>query len=263
MKLGLTGKRALVLGASQGLGRAIAEGLAAEGAELALMSRRATVLEEFRETLKAAGHQQKIIVSAADLTNERSVEEAVAGVLTEFGGIDILVIVSGGPPPGTALKPEAESWRTQFESLVLSPMALAKAVLPGMRERGWGRILTVASSGVVQPIRTLAISNTLRSGFVGWSKTLAGEVAADGVTVNVLLPGRIATARVAQLDQAAATASGLNTEEVAKRSAATIPLGRYGRPEEFAAVAVFLASEQASYVTGTTIRVDGGLIPSV
>ena len=263
MELGILGKRALVLGASQGLGRAIAEGLAAEGAELALMSRRATVLEEVRDSLRAAGRQQKIIIAAADLTDEQSVDTAVAGVLAELGGIDILVIVSGGPPPGTALTPEADSWRKQFESLVLSPMALAKAVLPGMRERRWGRILTVASSGVVQPIRTLAMSNTLRSGFVGWSKTLAGEVAADGVTVNVLLPGRVATARVAQLDQAAAAASNASVEDVAKRSAATIPVGRYGRPEEFAAVAVFLASEQASYVTGATIRVDGGLIPSV
>ncbi len=260
MELGLAGKRALVLGASQGLGRAIAEGLAAEGVALALMARRGGVLQTVQESIRKAGHMSRIMIAPADLADEASVLRAAETVLSAFGGIDILVNVSGGPPPGTALVPDSDRWREQFQSMVLSPMALTKAVLPGMRERGWGRILTVASSGVVQPIRQLAISNTLRSGLLSWSKTLASEVASDGVTVNVLLPGRIATDRVAQLDQAAAAAAGDNVEAVAARSAAAIPIGRYGRPEEFAAMAVFLASARASYVTGSAIRIDGGLI---
>lgn len=170
---------------------------------------------------------------------------------------------TGGPAPSLAADTPTETWRREFEAMVASVIAITGAVLPSMRGRGWGRVITSASSGVVTPIPNLAVSNTLRSALVGWSKRLAREVARDGVTVNVVAPGRIVTARVRALDEARAAREGRTAEDVAGRSAADIPIGRYGRPEEYGSVVAFLASVQASYVTGSLIRVDGGLIPSI
>jgi 3-oxoacyl-[acyl-carrier protein] reductase len=180
-----------------------------------------------------------------------------------MGGIDILVANTGGPPARTALNVKPEEWLPQFEAMVLPVFALAGLVLPGMRERGWGRILTIASSGVVQPIPNLVMSNALRSAIVGWSKTLANEVAKDGITVNLILPGRIHTDRVDELDAANAKAQGKTVDDIAVAARAAIPAGRYGRVEEFADTVCFLASEKASYITGSSIRVDGGAVRTI
>lgn len=260
MDLGLKGKRALVLGASRGLGRGIARALAAEGCHLLVAARNGERLAQVAAQLRTQG--VTVEEQTVDLGDRASVG-ALIDTAKRGGGVDILVGISGGPPPSGALGIPDEAWHQYFDSIVFGLAKLTEAMVEGMRARKWGRVLTVASSGVVQPIPTLGLANSLRAGLVAWSKTLAGEVAADGVTVNVLLPGRIATERVGELDEAAARRQGIDIEKVRSNSAATIPAGRYGTVEEFAAVAAFLASEKASYVTGSLMRVDGGLIRSI
>jgi 3-oxoacyl-[acyl-carrier protein] reductase len=262
MDLGLKGKRALVMGGGRGIGRGIADALAAEGASVAIVSRNQPALDEAAAAIEKRTGSRALPV-AADLADRATLERAFQKIRETLGGVDILVNNTGGPPPSGVAGLEAGLWRQQFEMMVLSIIGLTDMALSGMRERRWGRVLTVASSGVVQPIPTIGMSNTLRSALVGWSKTLAGEVARSGITVNMLLPGRIATERVAQLDGKAAEKEGKPVEEIAARSAAEIPVGRYGTIEEFGAVAAFLASEKASYVTGSMIRIDGGAIRSV
>ncbi len=257
MNIDLTGKRALVLGASGGLGGAIARGLGQAGARVAVSSRSAGKLDEQFPDHAA---YPKIVV---DLTTREAGRAVAERALAALGGVDILVNNSGGPPPTTALTATAEQWQAQFDAMVMSLVSLTGLVVPGMRQRGWGRIITVASSGIVAPIPNLALSNALRSALLGWSKTLASEVAGDGVTVNMILPGRIATARVAALDKATSERTGKSMDEVEKAALATIPAGRYGEPDEFGAAAVFLASPQAAYITGTTLRVDGGALKNV
>lgn len=257
MRIDLTGKRALVLGASGGLGRAIAAGLAAAGARVAVSGRSA---ERLAAAFPDEAANPKLV---ADLAAPGVGRDLAARAIDALGGVDILVNNSGGPPPTTALGATDAQWRAQFDAMVMSLVDLTGALVPGMRERRWGRVVTVASSGVVAPIPNLALSNALRAALLGWSKTLAAEVAADGVTVNMVLPGRIATSRVEALDRANAERTGRSPEEVERAALATIPAARYGTPEEFAAAAVFLASQQASYVTGTTIRVDGGALRNV
>lgn len=251
MELGLKDKRALVLGASGGLGGAVAHALAAEGARVFGTSRK-----------QPGDASAKIEWMRLDLSDRASVD-ALCDLLLVDGGVDILVNNSGGPPPSEAKDTRYEDWTTQFATMAASLFHLTSRLLPPMLERGWGRVITLASSGVEQPLPRLAISNGVRSAALGWSKTLASEVAGQGVTVNMVLPGRIRTERVHQLDQAAATRQGIAIEEVEKASCATIPVGRYGRPEEFGSVVAFLAGEPASYITGSAIRVDGGLIRSV
>lgn len=255
MRIDLGGKTALVLGASGGLGSAIARGLADAGATVAVSGRSA-------DKLRAAVPQARHVV-VADLMAKDVGTTLADHALAALGQVDILVNNSGGPPPTSALGTTPDVWAQQFDAMVMSLVTLTARLVPGMRERHWGRIITVASSGVVAPIPNLAVSNTLRAALLGWSKTLAAEVAADGVTVNLVLPGRIATTRVEALDKAAAQRTGKTVEEVEKAALATIPAGRYGTPDEFAAAAVFLASPQASYITGTTIRVDGGALRNV
>src|SRR5208282_2656355 len=199
----------------------------------------------------------------ADLGDWPSVENAVQSARQQIGSIDILLNNSGGPPPSGALGVKPEVWEAQFRAMVLALFRITEMVLTEMRERKWGRILNVASFSVVEPIPHLGISNSLRGAVAGWAKTLAGEVARDGVTVNTLLPGTIATDRLIQLNRAAAERSGISPEEAVKRAGAAVPVGRLGTVEEFGAVAAFLASPLASYVTGSMIRIDGGLVRSI
>jgi 3-oxoacyl-[acyl-carrier protein] reductase len=191
------------------------------------------------------------------------IDANIARIESELGPVDILINNTGGPPPTTAAGQDPALWAKQFQAMVVSVIAITDRVLPGMKARGWGRILTSTSSGIIAPIPNLALSNALRMSLVGWSKTLAHEVAKDGITANIVVPGRIATARVATLDNARAKREGRSVEEVAAESAATIPVGRYGKPEEYADVVVFLASTRATYITGAVIRVDGGMTTSI
>lgn len=255
MDLSLEGRSAVVTGASRGLGKAVALALAAEGAGVTAVARN---IERLRE-VAAAAPPGSILPRACDL--------AAAGAVERLGdalaAADILVINSGGPPPGTAADTSDAAWLESFESLFLSAVRLTRLALPGMRKRRFGRILVVVSSGVIAPIPQLARSNAIRLAVVGWAKTLASEVASEGVTVNCLAPGRIATDRVAELDHARASREKIDLEDVERQSRAAIPAGRYGDPAEFAAVAAFLAGALSSYVTGSVIRIDGGMIRSL
>lgn len=261
MDLELSNRTALVLGASGGLGRAIAESLAAEGANVILGGRSAERLEPVRAALAASSSGQ-ISTLVADLANPDAVEQAIVEIQSGDKP-DILVLNGGGPAPGAMASLDADSLLPQFRAMVEAPIRIATALLPHMREQNFGRILVLLSSGVVQPIPNLGLSNTLRLSLVGWAKTLAAEVAADGVTVNGLIPGRIHTDRVDQLDAAAAKRTGKTADDVAAASRATIPMGRYGAPREFADAACFLCSGRAGYITGTSLRVDGGLLRNI
>jgi 3-oxoacyl-[acyl-carrier protein] reductase len=261
MDFGLEGKTALVLAGGGGLGRAIAKSLATEGANVAVAGIGSTSIDGTVADLKAIGG--KCIGLIWDLADLSVINANISKVESELGAIDILVNNTGGPPPATATGQDSTLWAAQFQSMVLSIIAITDRVLPGMKSRGWGRILTSTSSGVTSPIPNLAISNALRLSLVGWSKTLAGEVGKDGITANIVVPGRIATSRVAALDNAKAKREGRSAEEVAAESQRAIPLGRYGKPEEYADVVAFLGSERAAYITGSVIRVDGGMIASI
>jgi 3-oxoacyl-[acyl-carrier protein] reductase len=248
MDLGIDGRVALVTGASKGIGRAIAAELAAEGARVAVSSRS-------RERIEAAA----AAIGAAPFVHDTHDLEAVPALLesveAELGPIDILVSNSGGPPPGEPLGFTREQWEAAYRELVLAPVELIQAVLPGMRERGFGRIVSVGSTSVREPIPYLMLSNAHRSGLLAALKTIARQVAADGVTVNSVLPGRIATDRLAD------NAGSLDAAAAAARE--TVPAARLGTVEEMAAAAAFLCSARASYVTGTAMLVDGGLTQSI
>ena len=263
MDLHLTGRRALVCGGSSGLGRAVAEALAAEGAHVALLSRDADKLQAVADGINATATGRAVVV-AADLADHDALLAAVDTAESLLGGpIEILLNNTGGPPPSGVAGLDPELWRSQFESMVLSVFRLTDRVLPAMRAAGWGRILNVASSTVIEPVAILGVSNTLRAGVAAWAKTLASEVAADGVTVNTLLPGRIDTPRIQKLDQARAEQTGVSPAEAQAKSVESIPVGRLGDPAEFGAVAAFLASPKAAYVTGSLIRIDGGAIRAI
>ena len=262
MNLGLENKNALVLASSRGLGYGIAQVLVREGANVILTGRSEDMLTTGAERLSAMGPGTAIPL-ISDLSKQDSAQSIYDGSLDRLGGVDILVNNTGGPPPGVITSVKSESWIAQFEMMVLRIMEITNLCLPAMRAAGDGRILTLGSSGIVQPIPNLGMSNTLRSALVGWTKTLSSEVAGDGITVNMLIPGRIHTERVDELDAAAAKRQDKTVEAIAVASRNTIPAGRYGRVEEFASVAAFLVSDKASYVTGSIVRCDGGLIRSV
>ncbi|MDI7861231.1 SDR family oxidoreductase [Rhizobiaceae bacterium n13] len=262
MDLGIKGKRALVLASSRGLGHGIAVALAREGADVLMCGRNGEKLAANCDAINKEGKGRAEWVWG-DLGDADFVEAMVTAVDQKLGGIDILVNNTGGPTPGTTEDMTVDKLDTYFQSMVLRVITLTNAFLPAMKEQGWGRILTVASSGVIEPIPNLALSNTLRPALAGWSKTLATEVARFGITSNMLLPGSILTDRLEQLDSAAAKRTGKPIEEIRVQSEKAIPVGRYGRVEEFAATAAFLCSQPASYVTGSMIRCDGGAARSL
>ena len=261
MDLGISGRTALVLGAGGGLGGAIGKALAREGVKVALADIDPAALERTKAAIEAAGGTAMALTW--DLGDLSVIDANVAQIEQRLGPVDILVNNTGGPPPTPASGQSSELWAKHFQSMVLSVIALTDRVLPGMRERKWGRIITSTSSGVVSPIPNLGVSNALRLSLVGWSKTLAREIGRDGVTANVILPGRIATDRIRFLDEQKAKRENRTVEAVSAESTGSIPLGRYGRPEEYGDTVAFLASDRASYLTGSVIRVDGGLIPSI
>ena len=261
MKLGIEGKRALVLGASKGLGAAIAVALANEGVAVIGGARSTQAIAALNDRLEP-GATGTITPIGLDLSDPASVKSFAAAVAAG-GGADIVVNNSGGPAPGEAGSVEPADFSRAFDTMVAPLIAITQSMLPGMRARQWGRIITLTSSGVEAPIPRLAISNAVRQSLVGWSKTLAGEIAADNITANVIVQGRVHTDRVDELDAVAAKRLGKSINEIRAQSLATIPTGRYGRPEELADVVTFLASERASYITGSLIRVDGGMLRSI
>lgn len=253
MDLNIAGRRALVLGSNRGMGLAIARALAAEGVLVTLSGRDEAVLAQARASISGSRAVPVDLMDTAGLP----------GFAERVGPVDILVNNTGGPAYGGVIGRDVHDWTEAFQSMVLSVVRLTDLMLPAMRESRWGRILTLVSTGAVQPIPVLGISNTLRAGIVAWSKSLSADVAALGITVNVLMPGRIDTERVTLTDEATARREGVPVETVRQRSFAQIPVGRYGRPEEIAAAAAFACSDVASYMTGSVLRVDGGIVRHV
>ena len=259
MDLGLVGRGALVGGGSSGLGRASAEALAAEGCRLVLWSRGGAGLERAAAEIRAryGTDVATIGADAADPSSARIVAEAARAAL---GTVDIVVLNAGGPPPVDPTATEPAAWARAFQLLATTPIELATLLLPELRERGWGRIVAILSSGVRQPIPDLVYSTAGRGALMAWLKTIARTVAADGVTVNGILPGRLATPRIESLDGGRAEKTGRPIDEIRAGHIAAIPAGRYGRPEELGSLVAYLASERASYQTGTFTAVDGGQI---
>jgi len=258
MDLGLKGKVAMVAAASQGLGFAIANTLAAEGALVSIAARK-------RESIDAAAARMggSVLASVADVTQPDSVEAWHRATVERFGGVDLLVTNSGGPAAGAASSFDDAAWQSAFELLLLSVVRTVRVVRPSMEARGGGSILMLTSLSVKNPIANLGLSNVIRASVSALAKTLADEFAAKGIRVNQLVPGRIATERLAYLDEANAKKAGISVEEQRKKSIGTIPMGRYGEPHEFARAAAFLLSDAASYITGATLQVDGGAIRSI
>ncbi|HEU4631275.1 MAG TPA: SDR family oxidoreductase [Gemmatimonadaceae bacterium] len=261
MDLGLRGRSALVAAASRGLGRAVAEELAAEGADLTICARGEAALADAAEALRAAG--ARVTAVTADLTEPADVERVVAAAEAAYGRVDVLVTNTGGPPAGPFEAHSADVWRDAIRQNLESVLNLVRRVLPGMRARRWGRIVNITSMAVKQPVDNLILSNSVRAAVTGFARTLANEVAADGVTVNNVMPGYHRTQRIVELAERNAALQGGTAEGVLARFEQEVPMRRLGEPREFAAVVAFLASERASYVTGTSVQVDGGWVRSL
>ncbi|MBI3653286.1 MAG: SDR family oxidoreductase [Acidobacteria bacterium] len=262
MDLGLQNKVAFVAAASRGLGRAVAEELAQEGASLIVCARGEKELQQACEAI----HQNssaEVFGVAADLSQAAALQRAIEQGLARFGRVDILVTNVGGPPAGRFENLSRENWEEATRLLLSSVLDLTRLLLPGMKERGWGRIVNITSIAAKQPVQNLILSNSLRAAVTGFAKTLAQEVAPYGVTVNNILPGYTRTERVEQLAQAMAEKEGVTPDDIRARWEAEIPMQRLGEVREFAALAAFLVSERASYITGSSIAVDGGWIRSL
>jgi 3-oxoacyl-[acyl-carrier protein] reductase len=259
MDLGLTHKIAMVGGASKGLGYAVARALAAEGALVSIASRDRDAVHHAADTLARETGSQVLAV-AADLSRAEAIDTWHAQTVARFGGVDLLFANTGGPPAGTALAFDDAAWQAAFDLLLMSVVRAVRLVVPSMRARGGGAILVGTSSTVKEPFPNLALSNVMRAGVTALVKTLSGELAADRIRVNTLLPGRIATDRLTYLDAANAKKAGITPEQQRDRALATIPMGRYGDPDEFGRAGAFLLSDAAAYITGAALQVDGGLI---
>ncbi len=256
MDLGIKGRRALVCASSKGLGRGCAQSLAAEGVDLVLNARGAEALKATSDAIRAA-HGVNVIAVAADITTEAGQAE----VLAAAGSIDILVTNAGGPPPGMWTDWDRDDFISAFDANLLTPIALIRALLPGMMERGWGRIVNITSVAVKAPIPVLGLSNTARSGLTGYVAGVSRQVAGNGVTINNLLPGLHDTDRLLTLDKVDAAAQGITEQAARKARTATIPAGRFGTAEEFGAACAWLCSDKAGFVTGQNILLDGGAFP--
>ncbi|MBI1796370.1 MAG: SDR family oxidoreductase [Candidatus Eisenbacteria bacterium] len=258
----LDGKVALVAAASKGLGRAVADAFAADGASLAICARGEPALSAARDQIQRIA-RSPVHAVAGDLATSDGIARIVRSTLDRFGRVDVLVTNAGGPPVGTFETLAWDAWQRAVELTLRSAVELTRAVLPGMRERRWGRVIHITSLAVKQPIDGLMLSTSIRSAVTGFSRVLANEAAADGVTVNTILPGFMNTERVVELNEATAAREGVPVEQIERRVRERIPVRRIGEPRELAALAAFLASEDASYITGQSIAVDGGWIQSL
>lgn len=259
MDLGLKGRRALVMGASKGLGRSIAEALAAEGAALVISGRDQASLDVAAKELVALGAASCVGIPA-DVANGVQMDALADGAAAAMGGVDILVQNHGGPPPGPALEVTEELLTTWFQRIVLSPVRVTNRLLPAMRAQKYGRIINVGSTGMLQPLPNMVLSNTLRASIMGWMKTLSAEVAHEGITCNIVAPGAIRTDRSLETAGSLAKRQGKSVDEVIADRSKTIPAGRYGMPNEYGPLVAFLCSDQAAYITGSILRTDGGMV---
>jgi 3-oxoacyl-[acyl-carrier protein] reductase len=255
MDLGIRNRVAMVAAASKGLGRAMAEALAAEGVRVSLCSRS---LETLQPVVEAIG-TEIALGTACDVSNAGDLHRWFEATIARFGQVDILITNTGGPPAATFLKLSEEQWRSGIDSTLMNVVRLCRLVIPDMQKRGWGRILHLTSFVAKQPVELLTVSSTLRAGLSALTKTLADQVARDGITVNAILPGHFLTDRQRHLADLRAEEQGVTPEEYLEKSQGVIPMGRFGRPEELGAVAAFLCSERAAYVTGVSLQIDGGL----
>lgn len=261
MDTGLKGKVAVVTAASAGLGKAVATAFADEGANVVMCSRSQERIEAAAADVRDRGVD--VLALEADVTKPEDIERLFSAAVERFGGVDVLVTNAGGPPAGTFDRFDDDDWQRAFELTLMSAVRLIRRAIPEMRARGGGSIVVMTSSSIKQPIPNLLLSNVMRAGVAALAKTLADELSGDNIRVNTLVPGRIATQRIEELDRANAERQGVDVETITRQQLANIPMGRYGDPAEFAAGAVFLASAAASYITGATLQVDGGMIRSL